>query len=60
MVHIVHSISPGASVHRHVLNFEDAETDVDEDACRKTYEALETPLLGELAAPLRKAAGGRP
>ena len=57
---IVNSLSPGVRVRRHVLNFEDAETDVDEDACRKTYEALETPLLCKLAARLRKAAEGRP
>ena len=57
---VVHSISPGVRMRRHTLNFEDAETDVDEDACRKTYEALETPLQRELAARLRKAAGAWP
>ena len=56
---VVHSISPGVRVRRHVLNFEDAETDVDEDTCRKTYEALETLPQRELAARLRKAAEGR-
>jgi hypothetical protein len=56
---VVHSISPGVRVRRRALNFEDAETDVNEDACRKTYEALETPLHRELGARLRKAAEGR-
>ena len=56
---VVHSISPGVRVRRHVLNFEDAETDVDEDICRKTYEALEKPLQREAGGAAAQGSGGR-
>ena len=41
------------------LNFDDAETDLDEDTARELFEPLATPVLRDAEARLRKVMEGR-
>ena len=43
---------------RFTLNFDDAETDLDEDTARELFESLATPVLRDAEARLRKVMEG--
>ena len=55
---VVRKIAPALRMRSFTLNFDDAETDLDEDAARELFESLATPLARDAEARLRKVMEG--
>ena len=51
-------IAPIVRMRLFTLNFDDAETDLDEDTARELFESLATPVLRDAEARLRKVMEG--
>ena len=55
---VVRKITPVVRMRLFTLNFDDAETDLDEDTARELFESLATPVLRDAEARLRKVMEG--
>ena len=51
---VVRKVAPAVRMRLFTLNFDDAETDLDEDTARELFESLATPVFREAEARLRK------
>ena len=56
---VVRKVTPVVRMRLFTLNFDDAETDLDEDTARDLFESLDTPVLRDAEARLRKVMEGR-
>ena len=56
---VVRKVTPVVRMRLSSLNFDDAETDLDEDTARELFESLATPVLHDAEARLRKVMEGR-
>ena len=55
---VVRKVKPVVRMRLFTLNFDDAETDLDEDTARELFESLATPVLCDAEARLRKVMEG--
>ena len=55
---VVRKVAPVVRMRLFTLNFDDAETDLDEDTARELFESLATPVLRDAEARLRKVMEG--
>jgi hypothetical protein len=56
---VVRKVAPVVRMRLFTLNFDNAETDLDEDTARELFESLDTPVLRDAEARLRKVMEGR-
>ena len=55
---VVRKVTPVVRMRLFTLNFDNAETDLDEDTARKLFESLDAPVFRDAEARLRKVMEG--